>query len=78
MLWIIDRYGYAIDETDGVTHRTSEGDFMFPHEYILSITGVEYYPCNGYDVAEIADVVRHNCAVAMGYGANCQCGGHYR
>ena len=75
-LWIIDRFGYAIDKTDGVTHKTREGDFMYPHEYFLSVTGVEYYPCHGYNVVAVDDIVRRNCAVAMGYGANCQCGQH--
>jgi len=76
-LWIIDKYGYAIDKTDGVIHQSCVGDFMYPHEYVLSLTtGAEYYFCNGYDVAEIEDMRQHNCAVAMSYGCNCQCGQH--
>lgn len=74
--WIVDSCGYAIVK---YSHegQTTEGDFMFPHEFMVGIDGCNYYPCNGYSVAEIEDPRKNDCAVAMNLcDFRCQCGQH--
>jgi hypothetical protein len=74
---ILDKFGYAIDETDGVVFTAPEGDFMEGHQFVATPRGGTYFFCNGYSVADVVDWDRHNCAISMDYGMDhCQCGQH--